>query len=59
MTDQEFRVLLSLWMVSDPWPLSEKEGEVFTAFMGRKAKRRGYAGVVDACHRHMSTGATL
>ena len=50
MTDYEFRVLLNLWMVSDPWPLSEKEGEAFHSFMERKSVGRGYTDIVDAFH---------
>lgn len=51
MTDNELRVLLELKMVSDPWPLSDKDMVVFNRLLNIESKMRGYNGWVDAYHK--------
>jgi len=52
MSDRGFRVLLSLFMVSDPWPLDEDvEGQqALYEFLEDQARERGFENWVDAYH---------
>ena len=50
MNDELYRTLLSLWMCSDPWPLSEVERDVFEAALQEEAERRGFKDFIDAYH---------
>ena len=50
MNDEEFRALLDLLMVSDPWPLTSGRGAL-EAFADRIAVARGYADWVEAYHK--------
>lgn len=51
MKDNEFRMLLDLRMVSDPWPLDEQASETMLEMLNRKAALEGYMDWVDAYHR--------
>lgn len=55
MNDQEFRVLLDLCMVSDPWPLGEDERETFDRMLKRESERRGFDSWVVAYHEYDPT----
>ena len=50
MTLDQFHALVSLLMVSDPWPLTD--GEMFTLieWADSQAQWRGYDGWIDAYH---------
>jgi len=50
IADRPFRVLLDLYMVSDPWPLSDESSGVLFAFLDAEASKRGYDTWVDAYH---------
>lgn len=50
IADEAFRVLLDLFMVSDPWPLSDREKNKMYAFLTAEASKRGYDGWVGAYH---------
>lgn len=51
MKDKQFRVLLDLMMVSDPWPLAEKGShEVFVELLHNEARNRGYDDEIVAYH---------
>lgn len=54
-TASEFRVLLDLWMVMDPWPLGEGDKQRFEALLARDLDARNYMGIVDAYHEHEVT----
>ncbi len=45
-----FRMLLNLWMVSDPWPLTSEENQALEKMLEREAKAREYESLVDAYH---------
>ena len=42
MSDKKFRLLLDLWMVSDPWPLSDQAHTDMTEWLRAEAIERGY-----------------
>ena len=48
MSDELVRVLLHLWMVSDPWPLSREAKEVFEAALQIECDKRGFECLVSA-----------
>lgn len=48
--DQEFRELLNLVMVSDPWPLDDESEKVVTGFLEREAQERGFDTWTEAYH---------
>lgn len=48
--DGVFRVLLNLYMVSDPWPLEQEEDDRLEAWLSEVARERGYDGWVHAYH---------
>lgn len=51
ITDKEFRYLLDLYMVSDPWPLGDGESdEVLGKMLDRVSKERGFASWLEAYH---------
>jgi len=50
MSDKEFRVLLNLFMVSDPWPLTDSEQEQMEEMLNREAVKRGHENWVVAYH---------
>ena len=50
MTDDEFRMMLDLWMVSDPWPLSGRDSRTLHDMLMRLSKERGFEGIVAAYH---------
>ena len=51
MTDTEFKFLLDLYMVSDPWPLNDgQSNEIIGEMLNRESRERGYDGWVDAYH---------
>lgn len=58
---EEFRALLDLWMCSDPWPVTVRQGalcnkrdetnhRVVTDILNREAATRGFTDVVEAYH---------
>ena len=51
MDDRIFEVLLNWFMVSDPWPLTEKEHDMIEAFLDEESKKRGEDNWVCAYHR--------
>ena len=50
MKDLQFRVLLDLMMVSDPWPLTAEANIVFMHLMDNESKQRGYDDAIQAFH---------
>lgn len=50
MDDEQFRMLLDLWMVSDPWPLSDDANVTLTRMLDAESERRGYDNYVVAYH---------
>ncbi|KKL75605.1 hypothetical protein LCGC14_2053240 [marine sediment metagenome] len=55
MGDDEFRVLLDLLMVSDPWPL-EYGHEIMTDLADSQARLRGYMDWIAAYHDFIAPG---
>lgn len=51
MTLKQLRVLLSLFMCSDPWPLSEVSHEFMTQWLDAESRAAGYADWIDAYHK--------
>ena len=49
-TDYEYRMLLDLFMVSDPWPLTDEQNEVLLDMLNDEAEARGYAEWSEAYH---------
>lgn len=50
MKDMQFRVLLDLMMVSDPWPLTAEAKIIFLHLMDNESKKHGYDDVITAYH---------
>lgn len=48
--DEAFRVLLDLYMVSDPWPLEDNKKGAMFGFLCAEAHKRGYDGWTEAYH---------
>ena len=57
MKDIEYRVLLDLMMVSDPWPLGQTNLAIFKKFMKNEAKHRGYDDEIVAYHNFLGKHA--
>ena len=57
MTDIQFRALLDLTMVSDPWPLEYGKDDIDDLLDG-EARERGYSGWVPAYHDFDHPGMT-
>lgn len=51
MKDNEFRMLLDLAMVSDPWPLDQRAYDTLLDMLNDEAARNGFDGWLDAYHR--------
>lgn len=51
MKDEEFRMLLDLTMVSDPFPLGQDKHDILIDMVDDEARRHGYDGWIDAYHR--------
>ena len=60
MTGPQFRALLDLWMVSDPWPVTDisvelggygDSNDLVTELLDGEARARGIDGVVTAYHQ--------
>lgn len=49
--DREFRLMLDLFMASDPSPLSAEADEELRKLLDRRAQKFGYDGWVEAFHR--------
>lgn len=49
-TDTQFRALLELAMVSDPWPLPGEHESAVKMYLLKESKRRGYDGWIEAYH---------
>lgn len=50
MNDYAFRVLLSLYMVSDPWPLTADENVAMEMYLNKESSERGFENWIDAYH---------
>ena len=50
MTKDEFKILLALFMVSDPWPLDEIDYNIMLDFLENESRSMGYDGWIDAYH---------
>ena len=50
MANEEFRAMLDLYMVSDPWPLEDREHKIIGDMLDREAGKFGYEGWVEAYH---------
>lgn len=50
MNDEQFRVLLDLFMVSDPWPLEISKHETMKDMLHEESVERGYDDWVHAYH---------
>lgn len=55
MTRENFRLLLDMWMMLDPWPLSQKQSADFDYFLLAKARDFGYRDVLEAYHNLETT----
>lgn len=53
MKESELRVLLDLYMVSDPWPLKEHADGVLEDLLNRESGERGFSSWVVAYHEFM------
>lgn len=51
MTDKQFHLLCTLFMVSDPWPLSDEEHKAAEQFLDEEARRRGWKDWLGAYHQ--------
>lgn len=51
LTDEQFRMLLDLTMVTDPWPLGPDENDILIAFITEQSEAFGYNDWVEAYHR--------
>jgi len=52
LTDEEFRVLLDLIMVSDPWPIEQRNKRTLINLLNGESRKRGYVGHIQAYHEH-------
>lgn len=50
IADEAFRALLDLFMVSDPWPLEDKQKAVVFGFLTAEANKRGFDSWTEAYH---------
>lgn len=50
LTDGQFRALLNLMMVSDPWPLSDEEHDRIDWLLDCEAQARGFDRWTEAYH---------
>jgi len=50
LDDEEFRSLMDLTMVSDPWPLDDDSEESVERLLASEAARRGFDGWYEAYH---------
>jgi len=50
MSPQVFRVLLDLFMCSDPWPMDDSSHAVMLAFVESESKRLGFSDWIEAFH---------
>ena len=58
MKDMQFRVLLDLMMVSDPWPLPDNGShDEFINMLRNEAKQRGYDDEIVAYHNFLGKHA--
>jgi hypothetical protein len=48
--DEVFRLLLDLYMVNDPWPLSDRENGQMLGFLIAECHKRGYESWTRAYH---------
>ncbi|KKK59542.1 hypothetical protein LCGC14_3033360 [marine sediment metagenome] len=52
MDNQLFRVMLSWFMVSDPWPLGDTAHRVIEDLLNKESKRRKYVSWIYAFHKY-------
>ena len=58
MKDMQFRLLLDLMMVSDPWPLPDNGShDEFINMLRNEAKKRGYDDEIVAYHNFLGKHA--
>lgn len=50
ISDEAYRALLDLYMVSDPWPLGEQENGAVFGFLTAEAQKRGFTDWLEAYH---------
>jgi hypothetical protein len=50
VADSVFRLLLDLHMVSDPWPLDDRDRGKMIMFLHAEASKRGYDSWEEAYH---------
>lgn len=50
MNDRQFEAFLELLMVSDPWPLGDREHRALLAYANAESGKRGYDGWIHAFH---------
>lgn len=50
LSAQEFSALMNLMMVSDPWPISDIEGDRIVDMLNEEARSRDYKDWVEAYH---------
>ena len=50
MNEGQFKALLDLLMVSDPWPLDEQAHRALLAYANAESGKRGYDGWIHAFH---------
>lgn len=53
LNDAQFRALLNLMMVSDPWPLSGTDSFLLETLATDEARRRNYKDWIEAYHKHL------
>lgn len=50
MSPTEYRALLDLFMVSDPWPLEDANQRTLLVLLNREARERGFVDWISAYH---------
>jgi hypothetical protein len=50
MNEQELKALVTLMMVSDPWPIDEDSRDLLVNFAEEQALKLGYTDFIDAYH---------
>ena len=55
MTDMQFKSFLDLMMVSDPWPLDERQHSTMLDLADEESGKRGYLNWIVAYHEFRRT----
>lgn len=53
MSDEQFRALMNLIMLSDPTPLPQPEDEAIQQLADEEAQKRGFLNWIEAYHRFL------